>query len=103
MCHPAAAWCQRLLLVRKPHNGIIGFEEIMGSLTITIPQKMGRSFRVKDEKFAERLVAELESFGEQTSAFDDVVGIWKGRKEKEKELTASLRSRNNIRHVCLFF
>ena len=70
----------------------------MGSLTITIPQKISRSFRVKDKKFAERLVSELESFGEQTSAFDEVVGIWKDRKESEKNLVDSLRARNNIRN-----
>lgn len=71
---------------------------MMGSLTITIPMKISRSFKVKDKKFAKRLVADLESFGEQTSAFDEVVGIWAGRKENENDLLKEIRRRNNIRN-----
>ena len=70
----------------------------MGSLTITMPLEISRSFCVKDKKFAERLVAELESYGEETSAFDDVVGIWQGRKGIEEQLLTGLRAGNNIRN-----
>lgn len=70
----------------------------MGSLTITIPLKINRSFKVEDKKFAKRLVEELESFGEQTSAFDEVLGIWAGRPENENDLTETLRDRNNQRN-----
>ncbi len=70
----------------------------MGSLTITIPQKISRKFRVTDKKFADRLVAELETFGEQTSAFDEVIGIWASRKENEPDLLRDIRKRNNLRN-----
>lgn len=69
----------------------------MGSLTITIPLKINRSFKVEDKKFAKRLVEELENFGEQTSAFDEVLGIWASRPESENDLLETLRSRNNRR------
>ncbi|MGQ0543196.1 MAG: hypothetical protein ACT4O9_15335 [Blastocatellia bacterium] len=58
---------------------------------------MSGNFKIKDRKFARKLVEELEQLGERTSAFDDVLGIWAGRPETEKELTANLRKKNNRR------
>ena len=58
----------------------------MGSLTIEIPLQINRSFRVEDEKTAERLLRELENLPKKKSAFDDVLGIWADREENEKEL-----------------
>ena len=69
----------------------------MGSLTITIPMKINRSFKVRDAKFAKKLVEELETLSERTSPFDDVFGIWAGRPERESELVENLRARSNRR------
>ena len=60
--------------------------------------KMNRTFNVKDKKFAEKLVDELESLGERTGAFDEAFGIWKGRPEKENELVEILRASSNHRN-----
>lgn len=65
---------------------ILGSGKIVGSLTIRIPQKIIRYFRVADKKFAKRLADELETFGEQTSVFDEAVGIWARHKEKVRVL-----------------
>ncbi len=67
----------------------------MGSLTIEIPMQIDRSFRVEDEKIAEKLLRELEQINK--TPFEDVLGIWKGRKEKEEDLTQRLREKNNLR------
>ncbi len=48
----------------------------MGSLTIEIPLKINRSFRVEDKKIAEKLLRDLEEINKKQSAFDDVLGIW---------------------------
>ncbi len=69
----------------------------MGTLSITIPQKVNRSFTVRDAGVAERLVEELEKAGESISPFDDVFGIWATRLESAKELTDRLRAKNNRR------
>lgn len=53
----------------------------MGSLTIEIPLKINRSFHIKDEKFAEKLLRELEKQSKQESPFDDVLGF--GQIEKK--------------------
>ncbi len=70
----------------------------MGSLTIEIPLKINRTFRVKDEQDAERLIRELEKINKKKSAFDDVLGIWANRDEKEKDLTEDLRRKSNLRN-----
>jgi len=56
----------------------------MGSLTIEIPLKINRSFRVEDKQAAEKLLRELENIDKKKSAFDDVLGIWAGREERKK-------------------
>ena len=70
----------------------------MGSLTIEIPLKVNRSFRVEDEKTAERLLRELENLNKKKGAFDDVLGIWAGREESEEDLSENLRRKNNLRN-----
>ena len=70
----------------------------MGSLTIESPLQINRSFRVEDEKTAERLLRELEDLPKRKSAFDDVLGIWADREENEKELIENLRRKSNLRN-----
>ena len=71
----------------------------MGSLTIEIPLKINRSFRVEDEKIAKKLLRELEEINQKKSAFDDVLGIWAERDEKEEDLTKNLRRKSNFNLV----
>lgn len=70
----------------------------MGSLTIEIPLEVNRTFRVEDKQDAEKLLRELESLNKKKSAFDDVLGIWAGREEKEEKLTERLRRKSNLRN-----
>lgn len=69
----------------------------MGTLSISIPLKVNGTFKIRDPKFARKLVEELEQLGERVSPFDEVLGIWAGRPEGEKALTEKLRSRSNRR------
>ncbi len=70
----------------------------MGSLTIEIPLKINRTFRIEDKQDAERLVRELENLNKKKGAFDDVLGIWAGREEKEEDLSEKLRRKSNLRN-----
>ena len=70
----------------------------MGSLTIEIPLKINRTFRVEDKRDAEKLLRELENLNKKKSAFDDVLGIWAEREEKEEDLTEKLRRKSNLRN-----
>ena len=69
----------------------------MGSLTIEIPLKINRTFRVKDKQDAEKLLRELENLDKKKSAFDDVLGIWAKREEREEDLIEKLRRKSNLR------
>jgi len=70
----------------------------MGSLTIEIPLKINRTFRVEDKQDAEKVLRELENLNKKKSAFDDVLGIWAEREEKEEDLTEKLRRKSNLRN-----
>jgi len=70
----------------------------MGSLTIEIPLKVNRTFRVENKQDAEKLLRDLENLNKKKSAFDDVLGIWAGREEKEEDLTERLRRKSNLRN-----
>ena len=72
----------------------------MGSLTIEIPLKINRSFRIEDKQTAEKLLRELENLNNKKGAFDDVLGIWAGREEREEDLTENLRRKSNLRNEC---
>jgi hypothetical protein len=67
----------------------------MGSLTIEVPFNLKRTFKVKDKKFAAKLLQELENQSESKGVFDDVVGIWANRPESFDEFTKSLRKESN--------
>ncbi|HXG83514.1 MAG TPA: hypothetical protein VNI84_05735 [Pyrinomonadaceae bacterium] len=70
----------------------------MGSLTIEIPLKINRTFRVENKQDAEKLLRELENLNKKKSAFEDVFGIWAEREEIEKDLTKNLRRKSNLRN-----
>ena len=70
----------------------------MGSLTIEIPFEMNRTFRVKDEEFAKKLLSDLETQTKNKGVFDDVFGIWANRPETSDDLTSSLRKKSNNRN-----
>ncbi len=70
----------------------------MGNLTIEIPLKINRTFRIDDEKFATELLRELEEQGKNKGVFDDVLGIWANREETPEELTNNLRRKSNRRN-----
>lgn len=83
----------------KSQSNRIVERKIMGSLTIEIPLKINRTFRVEDKQDAEKLIRELESLNKKKKeAFDDVLGIWSGREESEEVLTENLRRKSNLRN-----
>ncbi len=69
----------------------------MGTISISLPIKINGTFRINDPKSAKKFVKELEQLGERISPFDEVFGIWAGRPETSKELTARLRAKSNRR------
>ncbi len=81
----------------------------MGELIIEVPQNVKRFYRVKDSKFSEQLLHDLEknSSSVETPAvlsprrnnlkedLADVFGIWSDREESAEEIARKIRNRNN--------
>lgn len=66
----------------------------MGQITIEIPQRIKRTFRISDKKFAKQILSELERETEQENSNtndDGVLGMWSDRKESAQEIARKLR------------
>ncbi len=79
----------------------------MGQLVIEVPQNIHRLFRIKDSKFTEKLLLELEEKSVKKSNIipprrdslkedgEAVLGIWADREESAEEIARNIRDRNN--------
>ena len=79
----------------------------MGQLVIEIPQNVNRLFRVKDTKFSEKLLLDLEQNDVKKSNLipprrnslkedgEAVLGIWAYREESAEEIARQIRDKNN--------
>ena len=79
----------------------------MGQLVIEVPQNVNRLFRIKDRKFTEKLLLELEQNEvkktniippRRNSLKEDgeaVLGIWANREESADEIARKIRDKNN--------
>ncbi|MBX7174121.1 MAG: hypothetical protein K1X72_24325 [Pyrinomonadaceae bacterium] len=79
----------------------------MGQLVIEVPQNIHRLFRIKDRKFTEKLLQELEQKEVKKSNIipprrnslkedgDAVLGIWADREEDALEIARKIRDKNN--------
>lgn len=79
----------------------------MGQLVIEVPQNINRLFRIKDRKFTEKLLFELEQNEvkksniippRRNSLKEDLAnafGIWADREESAEEIARKIRDKNN--------
>lgn len=81
----------------------------MGQLIIEVPQKINRIFHIKDEKFADEILRDLERNLNLVEVLaivpprrnslkedgDAVLGIWADRSESAQEIARRIRDRNN--------
>ena len=79
----------------------------MGELVIKIPENINRLFHIKDRKFAQKLLQELEENEvkklnlippRRNSLKEDLAeacGIWADREESGEEIARQIRDKNN--------
>ena len=86
---------------------------IMGQVVVDLPQNINRYFRVKDLKFGQQLLRELEENASvsETPAIlpprrktlksdgDEVLGIWSDREETADEIARRIRDGNSGKYV----
>lgn len=69
----------------------------MGQITIEIPQKVNRKYRIVSESSAKEVLAKLEKLLKKENKIDDdeILGLWADRNETVEEIAGNLRKRSN--------
>jgi hypothetical protein len=73
----------------------------MGQITIEIPQKINRKYRIASESSAKEVISKLEKLVKEENRVDDdeILGLWADRKESVEEIARNLRRKTNDRSL----
>jgi hypothetical protein len=73
----------------------------MGQITIEIPQKVNRKYRLVSKSSAKEVLSQLEILvkNENQVSDDEILGLWADRKDSAEEIARSLREKTNHRSV----
>jgi hypothetical protein len=71
----------------------------MGEITIEIPQKVSRKYRIVSEDSAREVLSKLEKIVEKENQVgdDEIPGLWADRKKSAEEIARHLRKKSNDR------
>ena len=73
----------------------------MGLITIEIPQRIDRKFRIVSENSADEFLSELENLVKKDNEIgdDEILGLWSDRKESAEAIARDLRRKTNDRSL----
>ena len=73
----------------------------MGQITIEIPQKLTRTYRIVSEDSAQEVLSALENMVETENKISDaeILGLWAEREESVDEIAKDLRTKSNDRSL----
>ncbi len=73
----------------------------MGQITIEIPQKLNRTFRIVSENSAKKVLSNLERLLKKENSVEDdeILGLWADREESVEEIARELRKKSNDRSL----
>lgn len=65
----------------------------MGQITIEIPQKLNRTYRLISENSARKVLSNLDQMVKQENSVEDdeILGLWADREESVEEIARELR------------
>lgn len=71
----------------------------MGQITIEIPQRINRNYRIISEDSAKEVLSKLEHLVEAENKIDDdeILGLWADREQSAEEIAGELRKKSNNR------
>ncbi len=66
----------------------------MGQITIEIPQKLNRTYRLVSENSAKKVLSDLDQMVKQENLVEDdeILGLWADREESAQEIARDLRN-----------
>jgi hypothetical protein len=69
----------------------------MGQITIEIPQKVNRKYRLVSKSSAKEVMSQIETLVKNENQVDDneILGLWADREESVKEISRALRRKSN--------
>lgn len=76
----------------------------MGVITIEIPQRVKRTYKIDSKESAEQVINDLDRVGHRIEKkkyvdLSSVVGIWADRPESAEEIARELRRKSNSRRT----
>ncbi len=73
----------------------------MGQITIEIPQRVTKNYRIVSENSAKKVLSNLERLvkTENDIGDDEILGLWSDRKESVEEIAKQLRRKSNDRSL----
>lgn len=73
----------------------------MGQITIEIPQRVNRKYRIVSENSAKEVLSKLEKLvkAENKIDEDEILGLWADRDESVEEIALDLRKKGNNRSL----
>lgn len=71
----------------------------MGQITIEIPQKISKTYRIISEDSAEQIISNVETLitKENSVEDDEILGLWSDREKSVEEIARALRNKSNDR------
>lgn len=87
------------LLFRQSLYDIISI--VMGQITIEIPQKINRKYRIISESSAKEVLSKLELLVKKENEIgeSEILGLWADRKESVEKIAQDLRKKTNDRRL----
>lgn len=72
---------------------------IMGVITIEVPQRVEKKYKLASKKEADEVIDKLDRMAKKKKYVDlsEVFGMWTDRKESAQEIARELRRKNNTR------
>lgn len=71
----------------------------MGQITIEIPQRMKRTYRIVSEATANEVLKKIDVLVKEANhiSTDGILGLWADREESAEEIARELRRKSNTR------
>jgi len=73
----------------------------MGRITIEVPQKLNKTYRIISEDSAKEVLDKLEVMVKKANHIkkNGLLGLWADREESAEEIARELRRKSNNRHL----
>jgi len=73
----------------------------MGQITIEIPQRVTKNYRIVSENSAKKVLSNLERLVKKENSVEDdkILGLWADREESAEGIARELRKKSNDRSL----